>query len=446
MDTTEASTENSNLLRLNGILQSRVDDLTEKLRLALQVQKDHLEELVRSQQIWRKDYSKLEEKYFLLERENEKLKTSSTENLSQTIELKESLVDSNRKLAAAQSEISDLKNQVTVLRIQNAETVHNVAEKDEMFVVLKNQFDIVGKEFVELKSFSDSERLEHQNLIKRLGSEKQTLKDALLHLESKSRNQLSTQQELNDLLHNLGARLQNAEEALVSEKSKSTAALDSLSRELSAYESKYNELLAFRNNLESQLSEIPALRAANERQVTLQSSIISERAQTIADLNRTKLELMTATVTIEELSERINAETIAKSRAEQELSTMRVLLKEASLDREELQEAISNLKSQLVQSDDRLQLTVDESKVQLQESNERILDVQNMNAQLELDASTAKRMIVTLQNELDGLKIVVERLKSESEESEMKFQTTYCRVQVRLYDKINVFFVSQINV
>lgn len=429
MDSTESTNENSNLLRLNGILQSRVDDLTEKLRLALQVQKDHLEELVRSQQIWRKDYSKLEEKYFLLERENEKLRTSSTETLCQTNELKESLVDNNRKLVIAQSEISDLKNQVTVLRIQNAEIVHTVAEKDEMFVVLKNQFDIVGKEFVELKSFSDSERLEHQHLIKRLGSEKQTLKESLLQLETKAKHQLSTQQELNDLLHNLGARLQIAEEALTTEKANSTAAIESSNRALSAYEIKCNELVALQSHLESQVSEIPLLRAANERQLTLQSSIVSERAQVIADLNRTRLELAVATSAMEELSETLKVESVAKSTAEQELIATRALLKEESLDREELQEAILNLKSQLIQSEDRLQQMVQESKIQLQESNDRILDVQRMNTQLEVDASAAKRSIATLQNELEGLRIVVERLKSEADESESKFQTTYSRVQ-----------------
>jgi DNA repair exonuclease SbcCD ATPase subunit len=419
--------EASNLLRLNGILQNRVDDLTDKLRIALQAQKDHLIELEQSQSAWRNDYLKMEEKYNSSCKENDQLRAMLTDQSAQLLMLKENNATLSKRISSSTSEASDTSSQLVFVKQQYQELCKKFDEKERTFMLLKNQFDIIGKEFVELKSFSSSEREEHMRLASNITLENDSLKETLKRYEAKFSLSHSTQQELNNLLHSLQTKLKSVEETATAESLRFREEISRLIKENTGFE----QQLVTSANAEKQLhQQIAQLQGENTRNGEVIDR--SRRSEVAWTEDRKKLE---AVLESSLSKQRTDSSQLAVLQSENmqlaaDLSDCSRRLTTALQKLEESEISKSSLMQQLRDSELHQRQLTDENSAQLKLTGEKMHEVCNRNATLQAEVTATKNAVIAAENAAKSSQVLLSKATADVENYRNQLQAVSVRQQV----------------
>jgi chromosome segregation ATPase len=430
-NTSASASENSNLTRLNTILQSRVADLTEKLKAALQGQKDQLTELESAQSTFRSDYLKLEEKYLASLKENEQLKIVINQHAGQVSTLREGQLVAAKKMAVMSVEMTELSDQLMILKCQNQELSQKYEEKERNLTLLSSQFDILGKEFVELKSNLTSEREELQQSLAHSITENGLLTDKLAENEIKMSLQTSTQQELNDLLLNMQARLRASEEALAAERSQQTDTSQSTARMIANLEQRIKDAGGQTQQLSLQVQTVSA---ENTRQTALLETYQNWEKQWHQEKSVLESELKKCQHQLVSATERLTASSASDNQlglTTTELVDTRAQLTVALASAEETEILNKKLAKQLEDSERRQQQLVNESKFQLETSNARIMEISNRNASLQTEIISTKNSLLMAENALQGDKDTYLKVKLDYDSCHSKLRAATSRIQVR---------------
>lgn len=414
----------ANLLRLNSILQHRIEELTEKLRSALQARKENLEEVEKLTAAKNAEYARLEEKYVNLFKDFDAQNALAAQH---GVEMKK-FVEENaimaRKLNAAVIEVGDLTGENKMLKLQCEDLSRLNEEMTTSHGLLRNQFDILGKQFLEQKASKLQSNAEFEQLL----SENQALRADLGNYEVKLKHQLNTQQELNDLLQSMQQSAQSANEKLATEQQVVTAENKQLMVVVSKKEQEIQELQGKITALVAQKTDEQLNQSSIIKQFQIaESEWAAEKAKyrsSIADMNA-----QAASERQQLLAEAKNAIS-ARDHAFLELTELSTQLSAAKEKSSDDAGIILLLRKQLSDSEIRQRELLVDTDSKLQISSAKVGELSEEVALLQAEVRELKASSSSLESRLLALSNACEESRELAEQRRQMLEKTNTRLQV----------------
>jgi chromosome segregation ATPase len=292
----------------NRILQSRVEDLSDKLKKTLTQQGNQIKEHIRAQNSWREQYNALEERLQGATKDRQELNRSVAEKDKVIKDVRGQVVSLQAEMRSQELVVENAKRELEMMMAIKKDQLSHTSDLETSNQQLQRELNKLKNDYSDSTIQSDNQRQQLLTQMEVLRIENANATATISHLEAQTRAQSGTQQELNNLLTGMKAEMISVSKSLQEERSNTTALASENKRLVDAIAAVTDEKKQVSRNYDNAQMQIKEIESKREQVVDELGYLRKQHERVVVAFHVTEKDLKEKNEILKETDDKKQAE------------------------------------------------------------------------------------------------------------------------------------------